>query len=69
MAQLGSFMKDVTVQMGWAPYTPQQITQSCLPTLLLQHTLTQAHTHVFQLCNRAISYTPLLCVQAESSVQ
>lgn len=36
---------------GPGSYTPQQITLSCLPTLLEWHTLTPAHTHVFQLCN------------------
>lgn len=37
---------------GAGSYTPQPITLSCLPTLLDWHTLTRAHTHVFQLCNR-----------------
>lgn len=36
---------------GLGSYTRQQITRACLPTLLKWHTLTRAHTHVFQLCN------------------
>lgn len=43
---------------GSGSYTPQQITRSCLPALLEWHTLTPAHTHVFQLCG---------CYQLQSS--